>query len=234
MKRAIAALSITAAFTAGPAWAQPSMPPSISPPQTGDERTARTSQARTEADALIAQARAGDLFDNVTHDIAPRVRHRRSGMVCTFTLGEQSNRLMIFDSGIPRGDDVGCNTTSGGVFQTHYATRYRPTKSASDGLAEAAAAIRKRYPDAREFDGVLETWVERPGQPPFPRTLLAHFVIDVDGRDTYTAARVAEYEGWTFKQRASVVFDKLSEGQIVAEWEWQVMLKEVVDWSQAI
>lgn len=214
MKRAIAALSILAAFTAGAAWAQPSDAPPASAVQA--------QEARAEADRLIAQAEAADLFDNITEDDQPRIRHRRSGLICTFTLGERQNRLLVFGSGIARGDDVGCNTMTGDVAITHYATRYPGGKSAADALSEAAAAIRNRFSDARDYTG--EGLAPDEGrQPP---SLIARFLIGQDDETQYTHALVAEVGPWVFKQRLSGPAESASMVQLFGQAQWVYILRE--------
>ena len=47
--------------------------------------------ARAEADALIAAAEAEGVFENVTTDTVPTLRHVQSGLTCHFTPGEASN-----------------------------------------------------------------------------------------------------------------------------------------------
>ena len=72
-------------------------------------------EARAEGDALLAQAAASGVFDNITTDEAQdiKLRHKASGLICEFNLGAPSNRVVVFDggqAGAKRGDDVACST----------------------------------------------------------------------------------------------------------------------------
>jgi hypothetical protein len=158
-------------------------------------------------------------------------------MVCTFGMGQRGDRILVFNqgAGIARSDDVGCNKTMGDVFLTHYATRYTEAVTAKDALADAAAAIKQRWPEARWYEGqIAEVSTERPGRPPLPQTWLAHYVVEVNGADQYTSARTADHDGWIFKQRATVPLEKAMEGQLLAAVEWMWMLEALFERGRAI
>lgn len=203
-------------------------PAAATPPPSAIEIAA----ARAEADRLIDEADARDLFSNITTDRDPKVRHNRSGLVCTFRPGDRVSRILVFNqgTGIARADDVGCNTTSGDVILTHYATRYTPAMSAKDALTAAAQAIKQRWSTARWYEeDSIEVSSDRTGMTPLPQTWLAHYVVDIDGQEHYTSARVAEYNGWIIKQRATIALSKVSEGQLLAAVEWMWTLEAIVD-----
>lgn len=204
-----------------------------SPPPSASE----IDSARAEADRLIAEADAGDLFINVTTGSSARVRHTRSGLVCTFRPGDEGNRILIFEQGasIPRGDDVGCNGGLGDFAHTIYATRYRPAASARDALAGAAAAIKQRWSGATWFDGdVAEATIDRGDRSPLPQTLLAHYIVTIDGTEHYTSARVVEHDGWILKQRLTAPREEMLEAQVAAAALWVLVLADVIDRGQPV
>lgn len=160
------------------------------------------SVASAEADALIARTGAPDLFLNVSSEGLAKVRHRNSGLVCTFMPGEKNNTLMLFEGGdIQRGDDVGCNADFGPLYLTYYATRYGAGYSAADSARDAAVAIRNRFADARPYEGASASI-----QPPAGVGDLeyAGFMIGPDNAPRYTHALTAKAGEWIFKQRMTV------------------------------
>lgn len=188
--------------------------------------------ARGEADRLIREARAGDVFTNVTTGASARARHDRSGMVCGFDVGARSNKILVFEQGIgiPRGEDVGCSGSYDGIVHTFYATRYRPAWTAQDALTRAVAEIRSSWPTVRRYEGgVAEASTDRAGRAPLPQTLMAHYLIDLNSVEHYTSVRVAEHEGWIFKQRLTTPMARASEGQLLGAVFWLTLLLDVID-----
>lgn len=108
--------------------------------------------ASAEADALIANTGAPQLFENVSSEGLVKVRHKASGLLCTFVPGLADNRITLYSSP-DTDDDVGCNADFGPAYFTYYATRYSPGYSAEDSARDAYVAIRDRFPDARAYEG---------------------------------------------------------------------------------
>jgi len=109
--------------------------------------------ARAEADALIVAAGAGGVFENVTTDTVPTLRHMQSGLICHFTPGEATNSVTVYpeDDWLGHGDNVGCNTRGQGMDVTVYATRYARQFPASVVAEDAAEAILHRRPTRAAF-----------------------------------------------------------------------------------
>lgn len=183
-------LTFIAALMAAPlAWAQEPVSASVE----------SLAAASAEADALIAGTGSPELFVNVSSDGMAKVRHRASGLVCTFMPGAANNTLMLFDGGsLPRGDDVGCNADFGALYLTYYATRYGEGYSALDSVREAAAAVRNRFPDARPYDNasIRISPPDGVGEPEF-----AAFLIGPEASRRYTHAASVKVGEWIFKQR---------------------------------
>lgn len=225
MKPILAALAltlapITALAQTTPTPSAPAARPAASP--------AQVASARAEGDRLIREANAQDLFTNITDGASARVRHNRSGLICGFDVGESENKIIVFEQniGIPHGEDVGCASSHAGIAHTFYATRYRPAKSAKDALTEAAGGIKHRWPNARWFEGnVVEVTSEAQNM---PQTWMAHYIVNFGGADHYTAARVADYQGWIYKQRLTVPMAEVESGQLLGAIMWMAMLADVV------
>ncbi|WP_420471410.1 hypothetical protein [Brevundimonas sp. FT23042] len=156
--------------------------------------------ASAEADALIAAVGddARHLFENISADGMVRIRHKPSGLVCTYVPGAQNNALQVYRGHGPLGDDVGCNTDMGPAYLTYYATRYGPGYSATDSARDAAAAIRNRFPDARPYEGMTAR-VEPPTG--VTETGYAALLIGPESAPRYTHALTAKVGEWIFKQR---------------------------------
>ncbi len=179
--------------------------------------------ASAEADRLIAGTGAADLFENVSSDGMAKVRHKASGLVCSYLPGAENNALALFPSDLPRGDDVGCNADIGPAFITYYATRYGPGYSATDSINDAVAAIRNRFPDARPHQGMTASI-----QPPdgVTETGFAGLLIGPANQPRYTMARTAKVGEWIFKQRVTGDGgeDAIMANQIVTGTFWNDVL----------
>lgn len=160
-----------------------------------------TSEARAEADRLLQAGDAADLFDNISTDDAPTLRHRASGMVCTFTAGAPINRVIVFPSSLPRGDDVGCNTGNRtDATSTLYATRFGERTTAQEQVDGALRSVRVRFPDAREAPGPSAT-TNTPGLP--ARSSGRLIVPGEDGSPVVARVSAAVFGDWVIKLRTS-------------------------------
>jgi hypothetical protein len=171
------------------------------------QNVAEPAAGSAEAARLIEATGAGELFDNITDGKVAEVRHRRSGLKCSFEPDEPGNRLMVFDAPYAEpGDDVGCTTllhTEEPILVTLYATRFRerfPEKAIFD---DAVLAIRQRYPDAKLFEGpVAHVSVEpKRGAPRPPKVRTARIEATDEGQPIYTEVSLATVGEWTFKIR---------------------------------
>jgi hypothetical protein len=179
-------------------------------------------KATAEANALLKQAGAEDLFENITEGIDPRVRHLRSGLVCSFTPGAELNKVTVFDNDEPsRGDDVGCNTTLGDIVTTYYATRYAEHYSPEFLAEDAGRAIKQRWPDAVSYDGPVAT-VKEEGNPP---TSAAMFYIGTGENRRYTHAYTARVGDWSYKQRLTAPAESAMAVQAVGGIGWNTVLR---------
>jgi hypothetical protein len=88
--------------------------------------------ARAYADQLIAKGDAAKYFENITRDASATVRHKASGMTCSFS-DERYDAIRIYpsNSDIPEGEDVACHTRLMDTDISLYATRY-PQRPCAD------------------------------------------------------------------------------------------------------
>lgn len=158
--------------------------------------------ARAMADRIAAAADATDLFENVTDDSLPRLRHRKSGMVCVFDPSAPRNNVQIYPASAltpNRGDDVSCGTNLGGAAVTTYATRYTPMPSVDEDIGATVNSIRQAWPDAKALDGEFQ--VASPSAEIPSRFAAIEFAIQ--GNQSASFAMVAHTNGWAFKLRAT-------------------------------
>lgn len=183
---------------------------------------AALTSASAEANRLIASTGAPEFFENVSSDGLARIRHRASGLLCSFIPGNDRNTLALFGSpSVPRGDDVGCQTNIGEVYMTFYATRYPGRMSAQDAADSAAAAMRQRFPEARPYTGPVATSVvEGVSEQPAVRFYM------MDGPvPSSTHAVTAKLGDWIFKQRLTHSNETEAAAQVVAQSSWSDVLR---------
>ena len=161
---------------------------------------AEIDQARATADRIIEAADARDFFTNETTGALAEVRHTASGMRCTFSGGPQ-DRVTLFSSPVPRGDDVSCVSRDEAldIDLNLYATRYPDRPTEDDVIGSTAMSIQTRFPDARPYEGTIAAMTVE-GQPP-PQSAAYH--ITLDGKPRLTLALVSNRGDWSFKARAT-------------------------------
>lgn len=162
---------------------------------------AQIAEARGIADRLIAEAGAQGVFVNKTDGAVATAEHIASGMRCHFD--GSGDRIVVFPAqgGVPHGDDVGCVTRDENlsIDTTTYATRYRPLPSEDAVLADAATAIRNRWPDAVPFKGELVSATV--GNQAAPKS--AAFSISTPNGPMMTMILVGHTDEWGYKVRAT-------------------------------
>lgn len=180
--------------------------------------TDAATNAQARAQAIIDAAHAGDIFataPNPSMPQFPRVRHSASGLTCVFS-PQLAGEISIFPSGLPRGDDVGCNMTSSFDQQSLYATRANGLSLDAD-FEMALAALRQRFPNARPFSAG-------------GRVALPVFTVEgverrrasflADGQFTHVS--LAHIGGWAIKLRLSgpaAAADMLDNRADLAFWQ---------------
>jgi hypothetical protein len=160
-------------------------------------------EAKAEGDALVADAKAGDLFENVTPDvgIAIKLKHKPSGLICEFNAGEPANTLIVFDSA-PRGDQIACVTGGPAGERTLYATR-APGRTLDDAFAHDLAEVKRSHPGAQDYTlppeavgGPLLSLLTRA---PMPSNRTARFITE----HTFTSVSSAMVGDWDLEFRYS-------------------------------
>jgi hypothetical protein len=157
-------------------------------------------RAQAEGEALLAQAGAGDLFDNLTAsgDADIKLRHKASGLICEFNLGQPANRVVVFD-GPARGDDIACATGGEAGQRTLYAAR-TPGRSLTDAFAHDVAEVKKSHPDAIAYalpPGTDSPILKMLDIPPMPPSKTARFIAG----HQFTSVSSAVVKDWSLEFR---------------------------------
>jgi hypothetical protein len=184
----IAAAAAAAALAAAPALAQVGAPP------------VPDGEAKAEGDALLAQAGASDLFDNVTaaDGQSIKLKHKASGVICEFNPGAPVNRVVVFDGG-QRGDDIACSTGGAVGDRTLYASR-TPGRSLADAFAHDLAEVKKSHPGAVDYALPPDTdspILQMLDIPPMPPSKTARFIVD----HRFTSVSSAVVKDWSLEFR---------------------------------
>lgn len=163
--------------------------------------------ARAEGEALLAQARAADLFEDLTDADAQdiKLRHRASGLICVFNPGESVNRVIVFDGAV-RGDDIACATGGEVGERTLYATR-TPGRPLADAFAKDVEAVKTSHPGWVEYrlpDGTDSPVLAMLNIPPMPPSKTARFIAD----HQYASVSTAVVKDWTLTFRFNCAEDQ--------------------------
>jgi hypothetical protein len=163
-------------------------------------QTVEPGEVRAEGEALLAQAGASDLFDNVTASGAQniRLRHKASGLICEFNPGQQSNRVVVFESAT-RGDEIACATGGAAGERVLYAS-HTPGRALADAFAHDLAEVKRNHPGAVGYDfppGTDSPILQMLDIPPMPPSKTARFIAD----HQFTSVSSAVIKDWSLEFR---------------------------------
>jgi hypothetical protein len=153
------------------------------------------------------------------------VRHTRSGLTCRLR-ASWTNRIVIFPTAA-RGEDVACETASGGTTIRLYATRYSFRTTLDEQINGAIAAIRQNAPGARDYTPTISQTL-----PGLPATRQADFLLTraSDQTQIYSHISVAMISGWVYVLRYSAPAADAAaahQGELAAHALWQSTLGEI-------
>lgn len=189
----LAMTSLILLTPAPPTLAQEAKPTSVSP-----------AVAKAEGDRIIAAAEASDLFENITGDDGvTRLRHKASGMTCTFDPAGPRNNIHIYpqrDIAPNRGDDISCGANFDGAAFSLYATRYTPMPDEEQVMAGAIGDVQREWRDIKPLDGSFSIVTAEGRAPPRFAALKGQHPT---GQEFATFIIVTQVNGWSFKTRAS-------------------------------
>ncbi len=186
----------------------------------------QTAGASSEADAIIAHSAVGDLFQNVSAGAEPKVRHNASGLVCWFGSDQSDwarDNITVFPSGLPRGDDVGCNIWRKTFLISMDITRFAPVPSLAEATAAYAGSVMKLHPKARPYTGPTHDMQRPAGLQPWTTV---RYVFD-DRGGQFSRLSVAVVNGWVIEERATGPLSEADFGDTVSEAEMAAAVASV-------
>lgn len=190
--------------------------------------------ARQEGDKLIATAGAPDLFLNETRDGAILIRHKASNFQCLFSPGAENALLVPSDA--PRGDDIGCDGPTTGLFQTTYFIKRAGSADTLDtAMKSAVDEVKGRWPDAMTI---------RVGKDP-NQEVLSKLAVNAPPSKTqwflarngeswaFTRISVAKVGDWMITMRAAGPVESQDAAESLSEMLWITRLMVMTDPSLA-
>jgi hypothetical protein len=190
--------------------------------------------ARQEGDKLIATAGAPDLFLNETRDGAILIRHKASNFQCLFSPGAENALLVPSDA--PRGDDIGCDGPTTGLFQTTYFIKRAGSADTLDtAMKSAVDEVKGRWPDAMTI---------RVGKDP-NQEVLSKLAVNAPPSKTqwflarnaeswaFTRISVARVGDWMITMRAAGPVESQDAAESLSEMLWITRLMVMTDPSLA-
>lgn len=190
--------------------------------------------ARQEGDKLIATAGAPDLFLNETRDGAILIRHKASNFQCLFSPGAENALLVPSDA--PRGDDIGCDGPTTGLFQTTYFIKRAGAADTLDtAMKTAVDEVKGRWPDAMTI---------RVGKDP-NQEVLSKLAVNAPPSKTqwflarngeswaFTRISVAKVGDWMITMRAAGPVESQDAAESLSEMLWITRLMVMTDPSLA-
>lgn len=176
--------------------------------------------ARAAADDLIGAAHVGDLFENVTEGSEPVLRHRASGLKCSFGVAPaawRQDQILIFHTGLPRGDDVGCNMHFERYMVSLDVSRLARTPTLDAMTAYYAKSVLAAHPKAEAYNG---PYVEPQGlRADFPPFHVVRFAFDDPGGRQFSMLGVAVVNGWVIEERVTGPYDDARFGDLLGAGE---------------
>ncbi len=179
--------------------------------------------ATSLANAAIAKAKVGDLFENVTDSNVPAVRHKLSGMVCKFDPDKELS-IHVYD-GLPRGDDVSCSDQTLSITQTLYATRYPQRPTARQIVEASLVAIRQRFTDIKAYEGTAVS-IKREGKD-LPQIATSRMEAKLDGQAVFSKSSAVVIGDWVIAQRVTGPITEATVADLLAEMTLTLVIDEV-------
>lgn len=201
MRRILCALALLALAPA--AWAQDEEEPAAAPGSI--------------AEGMIDNANARGVFELI-HSGQVSVRHIGSGMRCDFLRDGSNGRIVLFQ-GLPRGDNVACDSQEGDATVTFYATRFPFETTLDEQIRAAEAAIRQVSPDAALYLGETEIASDT-----LPAHISTQFILTRNGQRLYTRAAIAQIGAWTIKLRYTAPAPDDAAARRASENSWRTFV----------
>lgn len=193
----LTALAAVSLLLPGAAFAQAA--PEVESPE-------KIAAVKAQGDAIIAEAKAADLFVNTTDSATGiEILHPASGMTCRFVPNVE-NRIIVITQVLPRGEDVACDAPMGRTALTFYASRI-PGATLDSELRGAVQAIKGRWGGAKPWkpSGRTQALIGKSEKAMAAQkdTRTAWFLVKDREGPMITRVSVVVVDGWVIKMRAT-------------------------------
>jgi hypothetical protein len=209
---------LTAAAIVSPTWAQAPPPPAPPPPAPPSPQA--IAGAHMAADRLIDAADVAELFQNVSEGAEPMVRDKASGLKCSFGIAPGAwakDQILVFKTGLPRGDDVGCNLH----FQTFLVSldvqRQAKTPTLDVVTRYYVKSVLAVHPTAKPYTG--DYFEPSKLAADFPVFNTVRLVFDDPAGPLFSRLSVAIVNGWVIEERVTGPASDAQFGDLLATGE---------------
>ncbi len=210
VKAALAALLAAASA----AWT----PPAHAEPTPPDPKWMDHEQAYAER--LIKDSGAARYFAVRTVSNVAELVHVPSGMTCFVASETPDNRIIVYDRGLPRGQDVACARTIQGLAELTFARKLPAGRTADEALSSLLAEARSEWPDLEPDPSIGpargEQVVGEREHP--PRVLIARSRAHSGGQAVFVQFRAMVVDGWLIGFRTAGPLAKAFDGEMSADW----------------
>jgi hypothetical protein len=223
VKRTLLIAAGAFAFAAAAA-AQPAQVPLPPIPAKKPATPEEIAKARAYADQLIAQGHVEDVFENVTTDNIPRVRHKPSGMTCGFD-PHPGDQLSGGTDGTPRTDYAQCRGAMLDLAKSMTLVRRPQSAGLNEATTTFVALFRAEHPDAKPYVGQGVDLGTKAG---FPTMRTVRFVFGDGPTRGYAHIGVAVVGDWAVDQVTTGPADKTMIADLAGGLDLVVAIGEMV------
>jgi hypothetical protein len=215
-----------AAWLAAGSVALAQQPVAVAKPPTPQPTPEQIAAAKAAGERIIERYQAGDLFVTIPGAPNPSIRHKASGLMCSFNPGDPVQSIQIYPSAT-RGDDVSCGSKVGDFVITLYATRVGAGVSADSLMPQAVSAIKDRHADLAPWSG--KQIAKMSGGPDVPEAKTLRMEYAENGQKVFTRLSIAVFKDWMIEERETGPLDPaISSGDVIGEALFHVALLSVV------
>jgi hypothetical protein len=176
--------------------------------------------AHMAADRLIDSADVGELFQNVSEGAEPMVRDKASGLKCSFGVAPGAwpkDQILVFKTGLPHGDDVGCNLRFQTFLVSLDVSRMPETPTLDATTRYYVKSVLAVHPKAKPYTG--DYFEPSKLRPDFPAFDTVRLVFDDPAGPLFSRLSVAIVNGWVIEERVTGPANDAQFGDLLATGE---------------
>jgi len=219
LSASLLAPSVAMAQEPAPAVAAPPPAAAPDPAKPSPPSPEQIAMAKAKAEAVLARTGFGDVFEAIEDGAVPSVRHKASGLTCS--IDDSADGGLHLYPGLPRGEDVSCGSTSLGITQTLYATRYPQKPTARQVVESSLQAIAQNFTDLENYTG--DAISMKADGVELPQVFVARLTGKLKGKPVFTRSAAFQNGDWVYAQRVTGPVDKATVADLMAEMTLMVL-----------